>query len=275
MVEIVLDKSYLDGAPTAEVRAACERYVALMPQELFFEMMTTRPKSQRRCFAKLPDRNAPLALLPPVGVLIDFERRHHEACGPLSRHRFDRRQYAFNCRLRDGSLVLSQEDSATFAEWQTRVDAETRAFVSSCLGIADVFPDLAQARGTGLHAAIAAARHTTATDVEFVRHVYGAGAPPDAPRPDRIDPRWAAFRYYQCRILAALRIFARYQGVPPNQAGPEFWRRAEHSMLDTYYLVLGCLAGRLATRDVEIREDFLLVCPNALTLAPDVFGPEG
>lgn len=86
MAEVILDKSYLDGASAAEVANVCERYTALMPQELFFEMMTTCPKSQRRCFAKLPDRDSPVALIPPVGVLIDFELRNHQQCVPLSRH---------------------------------------------------------------------------------------------------------------------------------------------------------------------------------------------
>lgn len=83
MAEILFDKSYLDGAATSQLRDVCERHLALMPQELFFEMMTTSPKSQRRCFAKLPDRNNRVALIPPVGVLVDFERQHQEACGPL------------------------------------------------------------------------------------------------------------------------------------------------------------------------------------------------
>src|SRR5712692_5058891 len=67
MLEIVLDKSYLDGASTASVIGLCDRYSVLMPQELFFELMTTSAKSQRRCFSKLPDRDAPVALVPPVG----------------------------------------------------------------------------------------------------------------------------------------------------------------------------------------------------------------
>lgn len=45
MVEVVFDKSYLDGAATAEVVDVCGRYTVLMPQELFFEMMTASPES--------------------------------------------------------------------------------------------------------------------------------------------------------------------------------------------------------------------------------------
>lgn len=275
MVEVVLDKSYLDGAPTAEVVDVCARYTVLMPQELFFEMMTTSSKSQRRCFAKLPDRDSPVALIPPVGVLVDFERQHHEACVPLSRHRVDRLPYTFNQRLRDGAFAPNTKDSAHLTAWQGQVDTDTRAFMDTCLRVSDVFPGLQGLRNADLPAAVKAAQRTIATNPEFVRTVYGAGAPSDAPHPDRIDARWAVFRVFQCRMLSALRMFARYQGAMPQQVGSEFWTRSEHSMLDSYYVTLGCLAGDLATLDHEIKQDFLLLSPDSATVAPGVFASKG
>ncbi|SRR6266571_5411395 len=272
MVEIVIDKSYLDGAATAEVVGVCGCYTALMPQELFFEMVTTSPASRRRCFAKLPDRDTPVALIPPVGVLVEFERQHHEACVPLSRHRVDGHPYAFNRRLRDGAFVPSTEDSAHLAAWQNQVDADTRAFMDTCLRVSDVFPGLTGLRHADLLAAVETARKTIVTDSDLIRRIYGAGVPSDAPPPDRIDPRWAVFRFFQCRMLSALRMFARYQGAMPRPVGSEFWRRAEHSMLDTYYLIAGCLAGGLATLDGEIQEAFLSLCPDSVMLKPGVFG---
>lgn len=271
MGEIVFDKSYLDGAATTEVRDVCARFTALMPQELFFEMMTTSSKSQRRCFAKLPDRDSPVALIPPVGVLVDFERQHKEACVPLSRHRVDGHPYVFNRGLRDGTFVPSADDSIHLAAWQGQVDTDTRAFMDTCLGISDVFPDLTGLRHANLPAAVEKARKTVATDFDFVRRIYAAGAPADAPPPGRIDPRWAVFRMFQCRMLSALRMFARYQGAIPKQGGSEFWTRAEHSMLDVYCLMLGLLAAGLATLDDEIQKDFVLLCPNTMPLARGLF----
>lgn len=271
MTEVVLDKSYLDGAGTAEVRDLCDRYTVVMPQEIFFEMLTTSPKSQQRCFAKLPDRDSPVVLLPPAGLLLDFERRHHEACVPLSRHRVDRSSYAFNRRLRDGTLVPGTEDSAHIAAWESQVDSDTKAFMDLCLRISDIFPEFNGLRETDLRAAVETARQKISTNLDFVRRIYGAGAPPDAPRPERIGPRWASLRVYQCRILSALRLFARYEGVIPQQASAGFWTRAEHSMLDVYCLIPGCLAGAIATFDDEIRMDFMLLCPDAVSLARGLF----
>jgi hypothetical protein len=78
-------------------------------------------------------------------------------------------------------------------------------------------------------------------------------------------------RWVQCQLLAALRLFARYQGAFPRDAGRQFWTDAEHSMLDIHYVILGSLADGLATRDREIRQDFLLLRPESVTCAPDVF----
>lgn len=263
MAEIVLDKSYLDKVSPSEVADVCERYTALMPQELFFEMMTTRPESQRRCFAKLPDRDSPVALIPPVGVLVDFERRCHRACVPLSGHRVDKQPYGFNRQLRDGTFVPSADDARELAAWQSQVDRDTHAFMDTCLAVSDVFPDLKGLRQEQLRAVVERKREMIATDRNFVLSIYHAGAPSDAPPADQIDPQWAIFRFFQCRMLSALRMFARYQGAMPDQAGSEFWRRAEHSMQDVYCLILGSLAGGLATFDDEIEQDFLLIRPDA------------
>ena len=221
MVEIVCDKSYLDGAATAEVVDVCGRHTVLMPHELFFEMMTTSPASWRRCFAKLPDRDTPVAVISPVGVLVDFERQHHEACVPLSRHGVNRNPFAFNRRLRDGAFVPSTEDSVHLMAWQNQVDTDTRAFMDTCLRVSDVFPGLTGLRHAGLPAALETARRMIATNFNLVRRIYGAGAPSDAPPPDRIGPRWAVFRLFQCRMLSALRMFARYEGTMPQAVGSE------------------------------------------------------
>jgi hypothetical protein len=46
--------------PATEVMGACGRTTALMPQELFFELMTTSPESQRCCFAlRVPGSSSP------------------------------------------------------------------------------------------------------------------------------------------------------------------------------------------------------------------------
>lgn len=275
MLEIVLDKSYLDRRASVSVVRLCDRYTVLMPQELFFEMMTTSAESQRRCFSKLPDRNNPVALIPPAGFLFRVELQHQRGCAPLSQHRVDAYPYAFNQRLRDGTFVPQAEDWERLTEWRNKVKADTQRFVNRCLVVHHFFSELNGINQKDFRAAVSAARQKIARDAHFVRQIYASflneHAPPGAPSPDLLDPGWAFFRWVQCQMLSALRIFARYRGALPREAGPEFWTRVEHSMLDVYYVILGSLAGGLATFDNEIKEDFLLLCPDSVTLAPGVF----
>jgi len=68
------------------------------------------------------------------------------------------------------------------------------------------------------------------------------------------------------QLVAALRIFARYQGKLPPVTSSKFWVVAEHTMLDSYYVLFGTLCGALASRDNEIREGFSLLRPDGLLL---------
>jgi hypothetical protein len=68
MTELVLDKSFLDGASHQLVSEACVAHRALCTESLFFGLMTIKPESQDRCFAKLPDRPHSLVLIPNVGL---------------------------------------------------------------------------------------------------------------------------------------------------------------------------------------------------------------
>ncbi len=107
---IVLDKSYLDGEARDAVLDLGDHYTVLMPEQLFYELMTTSPESQARCFSKLPSRESPVALIPHVGFFIRVEFEGQRACVPLFQHRVDKRRYAFTESLRSGTLVPRAED---------------------------------------------------------------------------------------------------------------------------------------------------------------------
>ncbi|OGA06853.1 MAG: hypothetical protein A2W68_01310 [Betaproteobacteria bacterium RIFCSPLOWO2_02_64_14] len=275
-MEIVLDKSYLDGAPTASVQSLCEHFNALLSDELFFELMTTEPLSRKRCFSKLPDRENPVSLVPNVGFLLRFERERQRSCTPLTQHRIPDR-YVFHKKLREGSFSCEGEVLENLNAWRTRVKAETEDFIERCKVVHQFFPELNGIEWKDFPAAVTEARKKIATDDDFVRKIYASfldeEAPSDAPSPNLLTRDWAWFRWVQCQILAALRIFQKHQGRFPETLSTEFWRRAEHSMLDVYYVVLGALSDGIATLDSEIREDFLAIRPDAVMVLPGVLRP--
>lgn len=91
-------------------------------------------------------------------------------------------------------------------------------------------------------------------------------APPNAVKANVIDPNWAHFRWVQVRVIYSLDLLLEYQGQLPENASNSFWRKIEHEMLDTEYVILGALAGGLASKDDKLVENYLLVCPDGLVL---------
>lgn len=270
MAELVFDKSFLDGAPQHLVSDACAEHNVLCSESLFFELMTTDSKSQVRCFSKLPHRSNSFALIPNVGTLLRFEMENHKPCIPL----FDRRiegAYVFNAKLRDGTYVPQGDVLETLNAWRAQVAADTQSFLQRCQIVHLYFPELIGIEFRDFPAAVTAARAAVATDVQMVREIYTSllndGLPPNAPDPTVLNEQWAWFRWLQCQLLAALRIFQRYQCRIPDPPSAGVLLKAEHSMHDVDYVVLGSLAGAIATNDKEVEEDFRLVRPDGLVVS--------
>lgn len=269
---IVLDKSYLDGASTQAVHALCNDHDVLVSDELFFELMTTCPKSQQRCFSKLPEKNNPISLIPNVGTLLRYEMEHQRPCIPVARHRISD-TFQFNSKLRDGSFVLEGQVRNDLEAWKKTVADDTHRFIERWSVVYQFFPELNGIEWNEFPVAIEEARRKAATNGDFIRAIYDSflddDAPKDAPRAEDISPEWAFFRWVQCQILSSLRLFGRYQGRIPDSQGTVFIEKAEHTMLDSYHVIHGSLVGAMATLDNEIREDLHLALPSAV-LVPAV-----
>lgn len=272
MAEIVLDKSYLDGASSSAIAALCDTYQVLFPEQLLFELLTTRLESQRRCFGKFPDQDQvnAVALIPNVGSLMRFEATSGQPCVPLFARRIEV-DFVFNRKLREGTYVPEGQVLQDLSQWQHEVQEDAKDFLVRCQLVHQFFPELNGIEYKVFPAAVDAARTKVANDLNFVRTIYSSfldqDAPAGAPSPEQLNEKWAWFRWIQCQLLAALRIFKRYQGRIPEPPTPNILRRGEHSMHDVYYVILGSLAGTIASRDAEILEDFRLVSPDGTAVS--------
>lgn len=156
MTELVLDKSFLDGASHQLVSEACMAHKALCIESLFFELMTTKPESQIRCFAKLPDRPHSFALIPNVGTLLRFELENRKPCVPLLDRRIEG-AYVFNSKLRDGTYVPEGEVLETLNGWRAQVAEDTESFLQRCQLVYQFFPQLVGIEFRDFPAAVSAA----------------------------------------------------------------------------------------------------------------------
>jgi hypothetical protein len=269
MQEIVIDKSFLDGSKAASVDELCRTHHALMTEELFFELITTSHEKGRRAFRKLPDIANPVSLIPNVGTLLRFESETGRPSAPLLQHRIAK-SFQFNSRLRDGTFLFQGAYVDELSSLRKDIGIRMQRFINRCFEIQKFFPELSETNTSDISAVLAETRRSIATDMVRVRKAYGLltanHGDERLPDPSLINPGWAWFHWVQTQLVAALRIFARYQGKMPSPVGSKFWDAAEHTMLDSYYVLFGSLCGGLASRDREIQEDFKLLRPNGLLL---------
>jgi hypothetical protein len=95
---VVLDKSFVQGAKPDDVQSLCRENRALMPDVLFFEMLSSEEPGRSRCFAKFPQIENPVIVVPNVGELLRYEFKHRRGSGPPSAHAKEIR-YRFNPKL--------------------------------------------------------------------------------------------------------------------------------------------------------------------------------
>ncbi|MCI5197119.1 MAG: hypothetical protein D3919_13020 [Candidatus Electrothrix sp. AW5] len=268
-MNIVIDKSFLDGASPNRVRRLCEENTVLFSESLFFELITTTEESKKRCFAKLPEGINPLKLIPNVGKLLRYEIENQRRCIPLLKHVFDK-DFQFNERLRQGTYVLQGHMLESLTEWKDQVKSDTEDFLVRCSIVHQFFPELNGIEYKHFATAIENARVRVAEDQDFVKEIYASflneNAPKNAPAPELVGPDWAFFRWTQCQLLSALRMFGKYQGKIDFPVSKGVFTRAEHTMHDINYTILAALSGSLATGDQEIIDDFCLVCPEGVLI---------
>ena len=158
-------------------------------------------------------------------------------------------------------------------EWKKQVKEDTGNFLVRCSIVHQFFPELNGIEYKDFPAAIGEARKKVAEDHEFVKAIYASfldeDAPANAPLPESIGPSWAFFRWVQCQLLSALRMFCKYQGKIKLPASNGVFIRAEHTMHDIYYTILATLSGALATGDQEIIDDFYLACPGGILITKE------
>ncbi len=261
MRQVVLDKSFLDRKGPSEVAKLCEQAVVVMSESLFYELITTDKDSLQRCFMRLPNHHNPVMLV-ELGTLLHFEIEKGHPYGELTEHAV-KEHYNFNERLRDGTFVFKGKVNEVREQWQDIVKKRTQDFIDRCRYVYEYFPELNRIPWRDFPGAIDKARRKVAEDHDFVRNICTKHIGLEGYLgPTKLDANWAWFRYIQCQLLGSLRLFGKWQGKYPEDGGERFYTETEHSMLDIDYVVMGVLAGGIATFDKQIREDFLMVCPH-------------
>ncbi len=265
MAHVILDKSYLDAANKDEIKSLCDNHTVLMPDVLFHELITTKEESMRRCFDKFPNRRNPVELIPNVGTLLINELSKHQSCCPL----YDQRlkiDFAFNEKLRNGSFKFTDGQVEAIRNRENQVEEDKKAFFELAMLVLGFFSTVKALPFKEFSDAIEKAKTQIANDPNKVKEVYQSflayGAPPNPVRAECINENWAYFRWIQVRVLYSLDLLLKYQDNLPKNPGTNFWRRIEHDLLDSEYVILASLTRALASNENRMTSFFMSVCPK-------------
>ena len=181
-MEIVIDKSYLQGASTEIVRSLCEEHSVLFTEALLYEILTSDSHTRDKCFAKLPVTDNPVVLIPRMGPLIRYEIERHTAASPILDHRLSF-SYRFNPRFRGQTFQHSDHEEATLRQWKSDVGKEVLRFNDVATSISHWCPDLKSVSGEKLKSACQVLKEQACRDLNVIRKIYRdispAGYPPD------------------------------------------------------------------------------------------------
>jgi hypothetical protein len=264
MAYVVIDKSYLDRV---SIKHICVNHIALMPEVLFHELMTTGEESRKRCFTHIPGIHNPMLLIPDIEYLRKYELKTHRACTPLH-ERCVKKIYKFNEKLRDGTFRFTTKAIKRINNHDTFVKKERKIFFKLAMKLPDI---IKFDEGEKFKDGIRDLMQKMASNDEMVRRFYvwllqDDNAPSNAIRPEAIDSNWVEFRWLQVSVIYCLDLLLRYKGNIPDKKTEKFWLKIENHMLDARYVAMGALSGALASMDGDVRKYFQLVCPNGLLI---------
>lgn len=263
-MNVVLDKSYLQGSSKNEIHQLCSQHQLIMPEVLFLEILTTKTENMVKCFKKFPEIENPVALVPNVGSLIRHEIEKNIACSPIETQ-FLKIRYEINPRLAKNQFVFTEEQKTSLKEWEASTSEGTGGFIEKAIVTDGWFPKLHDYKPGEPTNMISDAMHMVATDLDFLRKIYSQLRDDIYetykalwPVPHRIDKDWILLRHLQVHLLAAIEYIRKYG----KESQSMITKRLENDFLDIDYCIIGTLSDGLATRDKTMAKFYNLVCPE-------------
>lgn len=260
---ILLDKSFLDGVSANRLRGLGTSHELLMPDVLFFEMISTGEQSRTRCFSKLPTGENPITLVTHVGALLQKELQSHQPAGKPSENRESFR-FKFHPQLADGSYTFDNQTQAALDESNEELKREVESLADYISMLPTLFPNLLKGSDHDRKNARMEAEEFLAKDSEqiiaFLSKLQHPSFPPLMGA--TITPSWTLFRWFQVKMLFSIDLYIRYSGNIPRVKSEKLYKKLEHDVLDMQYLILGALEGSFATLEKKLIRMYQLICPE-------------
>lgn len=260
---IILDKSYLQGTSQGRLRKLSTQFQFLMPDVLFYELITSSEPGRSRCFKKLPQKANPIPVVKSVGNLLRKELTTLKPAG-LPSENLLKVNYRFNPELRYGSYILPDDVKTAIRESEAELDKDV-SMLMDLIALETLFPAIHTGTTEKRKKYKFECEQYIASNIEELSNSLSRFEPPEGttmPPENILDESWTLLRWFQVRLLFSLDIFWRRGHINISALKEGEKERLEHDVLDMQYLILAILQRAFATRDKKLIEFYNLLCPD-------------
>lgn len=260
-MEIVLDKSYLHGAGAKKIANLCNSYQVLMPEALFYELLTTEPDKRIKCFSNLPKIENPLMLVKNVGAILRMEVEKGVPFTDIKNASINIRYY-FNRNLTNPDFKYTCQQNHTISEWTKDISSRIEDFKQKAAVVSGWFPGLKGYKENSDPQLIEEAKQLVCRKPEIIKAIYDQIRSQNFPPTEVVNENWALFREIQVYLMAALDYVKIYGDNNPESIS----KRIENEYLDLEYCITALLVGALASRDRIMVKRFKSIKPNGFVV---------
>jgi len=263
---IILDKCFLQGASPETLKKLSNRFQLLMPDVLFYELISSIEPHRSRCFSKFPKSGNPIPVTEHVGALLRKEIETHEPCGLPSENLVDI-NYRFNPSLASGNYEFTENDIEAQKEIEEELNNDISNLINRSNSLGELFPDFHNKLRKEQKAYAQEVMGAVATDISGITTFLSKLEYPDGnvmPSEEWLNPSWAIFRWFQVQLLFAIDIASRYGILDEAHLTSKLRIKLEHDVLDSHYLIQGLLEKSFATKEKKLKGFFKLLCPEGM-----------
>jgi hypothetical protein len=253
---LVLDRSYLQASTAVAIESLCDTYRVIMPEALFFEMITAKDGVTPALFRKFPDRDNPVAVVTHVGTLMKHEIDTKEPTSPAEKLAM-RERFKFNAKLRTGKFVLTPQQEGGVRDWEEFQREAAEGFLARYACAHHWFPGIGDHIPGRPDSAIADAKTCVANNPLVVGGIYEQIRKNSYPPTAMIGPGWALFRWLQVQLIYALEYVRRHGPGKADLVSKEL----ANDVTDAQYVITALLADGLASDDRTVKRTYQLLNP--------------
>lgn len=265
---IIIDKCYLQGTSMKLLQKLSEEFQLLMPDVLFYELISCGEPHCSRCFKKLPQGPSPIPIVKHVGALLKRELHSGQPAG-LPSDNLEVFEFIFNPNLSKGAYELSASDKRAMSEIEDELKSDISNLLKKSQLVPNLFPNIKivstekrKKNKEEIEAFIASG------GTELRRFLSNLKLPNGKSMPDEnvLNESWALFRWLQVQLLFSLDIYFRYGAIDIHNLTSKQNRDFEHDVLDAHYLIQGVMQRSFATKEKKLIRYFKLLCPEGILM---------